>query len=388
MKYRKFPKIQDKEISVLGFGTMRLPLINNTKEIDVETTRTIIKTAISEGVNYFDTAYPYHEEKSEVVLGKILKEESLRDSIYIADKCPTWLINDENDFEKILDEQLSRLQTDYIDFYLLHALNATSWEKIKKLHGLQFLEKAKRSGKIKHIGFSFHDSFDVFKKIIDEYNNWEFCQIQYNYIDEDTVEKGANPGWQALAYAGRKSIGVIVMEPLHGGLLATPPKNLLKIFASAETPRIPAEWAFKFVWESQDVVTALSGMNSLDQIFINCALASAATPNSLPQKELEVIEKAKKWFTSRIITNCTGCRYCMPCPQKIDIPSILRIYNQASMKGAFEENQPKTVSLEYKQLFETGYGADKCISCRACETKCPQNIDISEKIKIAHKKLI
>ena len=241
MNYRTFPKIDDCKISAIGFGLMRLPLLSNSEEIDKEKTRELVKLAINQGINYFDTAYPYHNGNSETVFGEIVKEENLRDKIYIADKMPVWNVEKEEDFYKILDEQLKKLQTSYIDFYLLHALNKDSWEKVKKLNGLTFLEKAKAEGKIKHIGFSFHDNLETFKKIVDEYENFEFCQIQYNYIDEDTEKRPQNPGWQGLKYAGKKELGVIVMEPLRGGLLANPPVGVRNIFANAEVPRLPAE---------------------------------------------------------------------------------------------------------------------------------------------------
>ena len=185
MNYRHFPLIDDCKISALGFGCMRLPLVPGTDEIDKEKTRELIKAAYNEGINYYDTAWPYHHGTSEEVLGSILADENLRDKVYIADKCPVWEIKQESDFDRILDEQLRRLKTDHIDFYLLHAMHESSWEEMKKLHATSFLERAKKLGKIKHIGFSFHDSLDVFKKMIDEYKGWEFCQIQYNYLDDD-----------------------------------------------------------------------------------------------------------------------------------------------------------------------------------------------------------
>lgn len=387
MNYRTFPKIDDCKISAIGFGLMRLPLLPNSEEIDKEKTRELVKLAINQGINYFDTAYPYHNGNSETVFGEIVKEENLRDKIYIADKMPVWNVEKEEDFYKILDEQLKKLQTSYIDFYLLHALNKDSWEKVKKLNGLTFLEKVKAEGKIKHIGFSFHDNLETFKKIVDEYENFEFCQIQYNYIDEDTEKRPQNPGWQGLKYAGKKELGVIVMEPLRGGLLANPPVGVRNIFANAEVPRLPAEWAFRFVWENQEVVTALSGMNSEDQVLVNAAVASTAFPNSMPNAQIEVIKKAQAWFDSKIKVPCTGCRYCVPCPKGVSIPEIFDHYNTASMRGLLEETG-KTFLTDYKKLVEENHGANQCVNCGACAKLCPQHISIPEMLKEAHNSLM
>lgn len=387
MNYRTFPKIDDCKISAIGFGLMRLPLLSNSEEIDKEKTRKLVKLAIDQGINYFDTAYPYHNGKSETVFGEIVKEENLRDKIYIADKMPVWNVEKEEDFYKILDEQLEKLQTSYIDFYLLHALNKDSWEKVKKLNGLTFLEKAKATGKIKHIGFSFHDNLETFKKIVDEYENFEFCQIQYNYIDEDTEKRPQNPGWQGLKYAGKKELGVIIMEPLRGGLLANPPVGVRNIFANAEVPRLPAEWAFRFVWENQEVVTALSGMNSEDQILVNSAVASTAFPNSMPNSQIEVIKKAQAWFDSKIKVPCTGCRYCVPCPKGVSIPEIFEHFNTASMRGLLEENG-KTFLTDYKKLVDENHGVNQCVNCGTCAKLCPQHINIPEMLKEAHNSLI
>ena len=387
MNYRTFPKIDDCKISAIGFGLMRLPLLSNSEEIDKEKTRKLVKLAIDQGINYFDTAYPYHNGKSETVFGEIVKEENLRDKIYIADKMPVWNVEKEEDFYKILEEQLEKLQTSYIDFYLLHALNKDSWEKVKKLNGLTFLEKAKATGKIKHIGFSFHDNLETFKKIVDEYENFEFCQIQYNYIDEDTEKRPQNPGWQGLKYAGKKELGVIIMEPLRGGLLANPPVGVRNIFANAEVPRLPAEWAFRFVWENQEVVTALSGMNSEDQILVNSAVASTAFPNSMPNSQIEVVKKAQAWFDSKIKVPCTGCRYCVPCPKGVSIPEIFDHFNTASMRGLLEENG-KTFLTDYKKLVDENHGVNQCVNCGACAKLCPQHINIPEMLKEAHNSLM
>ncbi|MDR2898257.1 MAG: aldo/keto reductase, partial [Spirochaetaceae bacterium] len=258
MLYRTFPKIPNVQVSNLGFGCMRLPVINDVyADIDSAQSEQLFKIAFDQGVNYFDTAYLYHGGNSEKVLGEALKNLGIRDKVYIADKCPVWQIKDESDWDRILDEQLERLQTDHIDFYLFHALNNDSWEKVLKLNGLKAMERAKQAGKIRYIGFSFHHSLETFKKIIDGYDGWEFTQIQFNYVDTNY-----QAGLEGLKYAAAKQIGVISMEPLRGGLLATPPKAVTDIFSAADKPRIPAEWALRYVWEYQEITTALSGMNT------------------------------------------------------------------------------------------------------------------------------
>ena len=387
MNYRIFPKIKDCQVSVLGFGLMRLPLLQNSEEIDKEKTRKLIKLAIEQGVNYFDTAYPYHHGKSEIIFGEIVKEEKLRDKIYIADKMPVWDVKKEEDFYIILDEQLAKLQTDYIDFYLLHAMDANRWEQVKKLNVTNFLEHAKSQGKIKHIGFSFHDNYYAFKKMCDEYDGFEFCQLQYNYIDEDGEKRTQNPGWQGLKYAAQKELGVIVMEPLRGGLLANPPIGIRDIFANADIPRLPAEWALRYVWESQEVITALSGMNDETQVLVNCAVAFTAFSNSMPKSQLEVVKKAQSWFESRMKVSCTGCRYCVPCPKGVSIPEIFDHYNMASMRGLFEQTN-KIQLTDYQNLVDWNKGANQCVNCGICVTKCPQHIDIPTKIQEAHNSLL
>jgi len=383
MQYRVFPKIQNKLVSILGFGTMRLPLCTvdtelgkagDSANIDVAATKELFKVAFDAGVNYFDTAYIYHEGKSEGVLGGIVKELDIRDKIYIADKMPMWLVKEEADLERIFSEQLERLGTDYIDFYLLHALDVKSWETAKQVNAIAFLEKQKAEGKIRHIGFSFHHESKTFHDIIDGYDGWDFCQIQYNYLDEDY-----QAGTEGLKYAASKEIGVIVMEPLRGGLLARPPKAVLDIFAHADKPRMPAEWALRWVWEHQEVITALSGMGAMDEVLLNCATATAGKANSLPQSQLKTIEAARDWFTKSIKVSCTGCRYCVPCPTKVFIPEIFAEYNRLAMQGAFEDgkdSEGRVHSENYIKIKEKEHGADKCVDCGKCVTLCPQQIAI------------
>ncbi|MCM1320815.1 MAG: aldo/keto reductase [Bacteroides sp.] len=386
MIYRTFPKIPDISVSQLGYGTMRLPLLHETDDafsadIDIDKTRSLIELAFSQGINYFDTAYPYHGGASERVLGSCLADLHLRDSVFIADKCPVWLIHDESDWMRILDEQLERLQTDHIDFYLLHALKDFRWRNhVEQFNGLAFLEKAKQQGKIRHIGFSFHDTFDAFKKITDAYDSWEFCQIQYNYLDTEY-----QAGTKGLDYAAQHEIGIIAMEPLRGGMLANPAKGVLDIFSSADIPRVPAEWGLRWVWDDQRITCALSGMNSTEQIFINCAAASAGKPNSLLREERETVARAADWFKKRLCVSCASCNYCMPCPRGVAIPEIFSIYNKLSFTGAFDSSETVR-SAEYAKVLRKNAGADQCVSCKACCSVCPQHLDIPAKLREAHER--
>jgi predicted aldo/keto reductase-like oxidoreductase len=384
MLYRTFPKIPNVEVSTLGFGCMRLPIVGNVQtNIDQARSEQLFKLAYEQGVNYFDTAYPYHGGSSERALGSALKNLGIRDKVYIADKSPIWNINTEADWDRILNEQLERLQTDYIDFYLFHALTAQSWEKTLRLKGLEAMERAKKAGRIRLIGFSFHHSLDAFKKIVDDYEGWEFAQIQFNYVDTEY-----QAGMEGLKYAASKGIGVISMEPLRGGMLANPPKGVLDIFAAAEKPRVPAEWALRYVWEHQEITTVLSGMNGAEQVTLNCAAASAGKPNSLPATQLATLEKAALYFRSKMKTPCTGCQYCMPCPAGVAINDVLGDYNACSMRGDLDRGDPSWRSVWYMDNFmKHGHGADKCVSCGACVSKCPQHIPIPEKLAEAHKVL-
>jgi len=375
MLYRRFPKIPHKEISILGLGCMRFPVLSDKKTVDKNATKNLIQTAYNEGINYFDTAYTYHNEKSEIILGECLEELNLRDKIFIADKSPIWRIHSKEDWMKILDEQLRRLKTDHIDFYLLHALNKERWNTVETLEGLEFLEKAQKMGKILHLGFSFHDYLEVFKNIVDSYENWDFCQIQLNYIDQHY-----QAGLEGLAYAYKKGLGVITMESLRGGLLANPPQDIINIFAKAPIPRLPAEWALRWLWNNQEVTCALSGMNDIGQLLVNCATATSGKPNSLPQEQLNTIEKSAQWFAKKIKVPCTACNYCLLCPKNVDIPTIFQEYNNLSLAGKIDTTE-KIYSVALHNLNEQKKGTNQCVSCGACLAKCPQKIAIPEKLQ-------
>jgi uncharacterized protein len=383
MRYRKFGNL-DFKVSALGFGAMRLPTdgdINNSDRlssniVEDEAIR-MIRYAIDEGVNYIDTAYPYHQGSSEIVTGKALKE-GYRNKVKLATKSPVFLIEKGEDFNRYLDEQLKKLQTDYIDFYLLHALSRDRWENtVKKLDILEYAESAKQAGKIKHLGFSFHDNLDAFIEIIDGYDGWEFCQIQYNYMD---IENQA--GTKGLKYAADKGLPVIIMEPLLGGKLANPPQEVLEIIKKSKKKYSPADLAFQWLWDQEEVSVVLSGMSNMEQVKENIVSANRSGIGALGPKDLETIELIRKKYNERTIIPCTNCGYCMPCPNNVDIPKNIALYNDSII-----HDDLKTASEKYNHFFDKNMRADACIQCRLCEEKCPQKIPISEWMIKIHKEL-
>lgn len=381
MKLRKFGNT-GLSVSALGFGTMRLPTGASEGDrfkdgiIESEAIK-MIRHAIDQGINYVDTAYGYHGGKSEVVTGKALKD-GYREKVLLADKLPVWIVKKPEDFERFLDEQLKRLETDCIDCYLLHAIGRDSWRNtVKKFNLLDRMEAAKKAGKIKHIGFSFHDDTDALIEIIDGYDKWEFCQIQYNYMDINN-----QAGMKGLKYAASKGLGVIVMEPLLGGRLANPPKDVKEVFNANGKYSSPADWALQWLWNQPEVSIVLSGMSNMQQVEENLISANKSGIGTFGDEDIKVIEKARAIFEGRASIPCTNCSYCMPCPNNVDIPGNFELYN-----GSVIYDDVATSVNSYKHFFGDESKADKCIACKICEDKCPQSIKISEWMPKVHSAL-
>lgn len=373
MQYRSFTK-DNIQVSALGFGCMRFPILDNdSSKIDEEKAIEMLRYAIDNGVNYIDTAYPYHQENSEYLVGKALKD-GYREKIYLATKLPVWLTDSYEDFNKYLDEQLEKLDTRHIDFYLLHSLNKERWDKIKALDVLKFADEAKKSGKVKYIGFSFHDELEIFKEIIDSYD-WDFCQIQLNYVD-----RNYQAGEEGLKYAYEKGISTVIMEPIKGGKLSNPSDEIKSIWDLNDIKRTPSEWALRWVLNHREVSVLLSGMTTLDQVKENIKTVSNALANSLNKKEIELIDKVTNIYKEKIKVACTGCEYCLPCQKNVSIPDIFELYNNLYVFGT-EETSRNT----YESYIRKGKDASMCVECGKCETICPQNIKIREHLKDAHK---
>ncbi|MCW6107769.1 aldo/keto reductase [Clostridium sporogenes] len=365
MLYRKLGKT-DEEVSILGFGCMRLPITNNDPaKIDEKEAIKQIRYAIDNGVNYIDTAYPYHEGASEFLVEKALRD-GYRERVKLATKLPSWLIKSREDMDKYLNEQLQKLQTDHIDFYLLHALNKEDWENLKKHNVFEFLDKAIEDGRIKYAGFSFHDELPLFKEIVDAYD-WTFCQIQYNFIDENY-----QAGTKGLKYASQKGLAVIIMEPLRGGNLArVVPDDVKKLWNKAHIKRSPAQWGFRFLWNHPEITVVLSGMEKMDHIKENIRESNNGYANSLTEKELQLINEVKEIYISRIKVDCTNCRYCMPCPFGVNIPKNFKYLNMASIYSDVKKQEKK-----YVNHLNKNEKASNCRKCGKCEEACPQNIKI------------
>jgi uncharacterized protein len=366
MQYRKFGKL-DWQTSALGFGCMRLPTLDGkAANIDQEKVNEMLHTAIEAGVNYFDTAYVYHDQRSEIALGKALAG-GYRERVRIATKSPVWMIKESADFDRFLDEQLQRLQTGTIDFYLLHALERERWSEIQRLDLLRRAEAAKADGRIRHFGFSFHDNLETFKQIVDGYDAWDFCQIQYNYMDVET-----QAGTEGLRYAAANGLAVVIMEPLLGGKLALDLPATRPVWEAAARKRKPADWALQWLWNQPEVSLVLSGMSTLEQVQENLRSASASGVGELESAELELVAKVRDVVNSLSPIPCTQCEYCLPCPNGVNIPRNFSVYNQVAMYDALEDRR-----FEYKRWIPDPEKAAACIQCDECLSKCPQKIQIS-----------
>lgn len=367
MQYREFGKTGIK-VSPIGFGMMRLPA-DTEGNVDEERAIKMLRSAIDNGLNYVDTAFNYHGGNSEKITGKALLD-GYRDKVYLATKAPAWMFKSGDDFDAILDKQLERLQTDHIDFYLLHAMNAIAFEKKVLRYGvMERLEAARAAGKIKYVGFSFHDKIDVFKNICDAYN-WDFCQIQLNYIDTKY-----QAGIEGLKYAASKGMGVSIMEPLRGGYLANVPAAVKDIFD--KTNKTPVEWGLDYLWNMPEVSIVLSGMSNEEQIAQNLEYASRSSAGMFTKEDEEVIEKVQGVFASYDTVPCTGCSYCLPCPKGVGIPYNFVVYNNYKTGSPFEEEKKRY--NEWVPMF--GQKASACVACHKCEEICPQHINIVERLK-------
>lgn len=379
MQYRKLVKGSD-ELSVLGYGCMRFPSKNGrVDEVKVEEQ---ILYSINQGVNYFDTAYPYHNGKSEVILGKVIRKHNLRNHVFIADKLPAFLVKKPEQIETFFKTQLERLEMTYIDYYLMHMLGSLkSWQQLKDFGVIEFLEEKKAAGQIRHIGFSFHGMPDEFIKILEDYN-WDFCQIQFNYLDEFS-----QAGLTGLKRAHELDIGVVIMEPLRGGNLAAKAPNKVKDrFNDFSLTRSPADWALRWIWNHEEISVILSGMNVDEHIIENIRVASEVTPNSMSKEEIQVVNDVKIIYRDLMKVPCTGCNYCMPCPFGVDIPQTFTDYNNKYFFGSMGA-RAFYIGRDLGMVGKANSGANHCSECGLCEKHCPQNIAIRQELKNAHREL-
>jgi predicted aldo/keto reductase-like oxidoreductase len=375
MQYRNFGKL-DWQVSALGFGCMRLPLIDGQdNRIDMPEATRMVRHAIDQDVNYIDTAYPYHGGKSEGFVAAALKD-GYRQKVKLATKMPSWLIESYADFDLYLNRQLKRLKTESIDFYLLHSMLTSRWTNLRDLGVREWAEKAITSGRIQSIGFSFHDDLDTFKQIIDEYDRWDFCQIQYNYMD---TERQA--GMEGLQYAAGKGLAVVIMEPLLGGNLARPPEQVSDVFRKADPGRTPADWALQWLWDQPEVSVVLSGMSTFEQVEQNLTSASQSGKGILTAAQHKVIQQARITYEDLYIIPCTQCQYCQPCPNGVVIPKIFEYFN-----SGVAAQQMWMSHILYNKL-EAQERAKSCANCGECVEKCPQAIPISEWMPYLHKVL-
>lgn len=381
MQYRKMGSL-DWEVSALGFGCMRLPSRRlNRLRADAEESIRIIRHGIDLGINYVDTAWPYHLGDSERIVGQAL-QDGYRERVHLVTKLPVFLARRPEDFDRYLDAQLEKLQTDHLDIYLLHALNAGSFEKAKQLGYFEKLQEAKQQGRIHHIGFSFHDTLPVFKEIVDYYD-WDVAQIQYNYMDT-----GVQATTDGLVYAHSKGLAVVIMEPLKGGQLANPPAEALEIMRRVDGQRTPVDWALQFLWNRPEVSVVLSGMGSQKMVDENCASAERSGIGSLdPAQEVAIGELAEA-YRSKILVPCTACEYCMPCPAGVNIPKNFAILNNVSMESnrfmrwQARRGYRKLSSSKDERGKENPNGnASLCVECGKCLEKCPQRISIPDELK-------
>ena len=363
-------------LSILGFGCMRFP--QSGGHIDIAAAERLVRDAIAAGINYFDTAYVY--SGSEAALGEILEKDGLRDRVNIATKLPHYLIRSREGIEKLFQEELRRLRTDHVDYYLMHMLTDTAaWERMKSLGIEDWLAEKQRSGAIRQVGFSYHGGADAFCALLDA-RDWDFCMIQYNYMDEHS-----QAGRRGLEYAREKGLPVMIMEPLRGGkLVSRLPKEAEAIFSAQSVQRSPAEWAFRWLWDQSEVTVVLSGMNSPEMLRENCAAASDARAGAFTDADREMLRRVAAAINAKMAVGCTGCRYCMPCPKGVDIPGVFSAYNRRFSEGRIAGLRDYVMCTALRR---DGSGASNCIGCGKCEQHCPQHISIRDELKNARRAL-
>lgn len=365
------------DVSRLGFGMMRLPTMDDgagKRVIDRSEATRMVRHAIDRGVNYVDTAYGYHDGESEIVTGQILKE-GYREKVRLTTKLPQWFVNEHADMDRLLDEQLKKLDVPYVDLYLLHALNLSAFQKLQSLDYKSFLERALRDGRVKHVGFSFHDDSAAFRTIVDDYD-WHAAQVQINYLDDENQAT-----LDGVRYAGERGIDVICMEPLRGGAIANPPDEIRDMMKAYPKRYSPVEWAFRYVGDIPEIKTILSGMSSFEQVEDNLDIFSRVSVGSLDQQDQAFVAELKKAYLQRIAVGCTRCNYCQPCPQGVLIPRIFAAYNDAYMFG--DDSRFRNV---YRQIVKDNGDASFCVACGQCEEACPQQLPIIELLQTAHNK--
>lgn len=365
MEKRKMEKLGI-ETSLLGFGCMRFPVLENGEINEPEAERMLDK-AIADGVNYIDTAYPYHEGKSEIVTGKVLKKYD-RDSFYLATKLPLWQVNSLEDVDRIFGEQLTKLQTDYVDFYLMHAINKERWDAMRKLGVVERLEQIKAEGRIRYLGFSFHDSYEVFEEIINA-REWDFCQIQLNYMDVDE-----QAGLKGYELAASKNVPVIVMEPVKGGSLAAFADDIMEKFHAADAQASAASFALRWVGSLPGVKVILSGMSTMEQVEDNLKTFGSFRP--LSEEEQRMMKEVRDTLKSRVQNGCTACRYCMPCPAGVDIPGCFGVWNTYHMYQNYN-----MVKRRWENELGEQKQAKNCVKCGKCEQACPQKLSIRKDLE-------
>ena len=375
MKYRRFGQL-DWQVSALGFGCMRLPTVGGDRtQIDEPLATRMVRYAIDHGVNYLDTAYPYHGGESERFLGRAL-QDGYREKVRLATKLPVRMVERTEDFDRFLNEQLDKLQTEQIDYYLFHGLRTPRWQTVQELGLLREAERAMADGRIRYLGFSFHDTFELFREILDSYDGWTFCQFQYNYMNEEY-----QAGTAGLEYAAGKGLATVIMEPLLGGKLANPPAPVQALWDSAPQQRSGVEWALQWLWTKPEVSVVLSGMSAMEHVVENVASAGRSGVGLLGAEELALVEQARQQYEALCPIPCTGCGYCMPCPNGVDIPRVFATFNNGVMYNAFGEARQR-----YGRMAE-GSRASACIACLECEALCPQDIPISEWMTVVHEVL-